>query len=170
VPQVIRDSKTPSGPVPISGLRGPVITDALARAFRDNGLTVRYVFTIDDFDPMDSQSMRQQVGMAEHMGKPFARIPSPDPAVASDFARYHATRFLATFDRIGIRPEELPLAPRPVRRGEARSRDRSRTPPRRDGPRDLCERVERAQGGRLAAGLGRLRAVRQDRHHSRDRL
>jgi len=107
VPQVIRDSKTPSGPVPISGLRGPVITDALARAFRDNGLTVRYVFTIDDFDPMDSQSMRQQVGMAEHMGKPFARIPSPDPAVASDFARYHATRFLATFDRIGIRPEEL---------------------------------------------------------------
>ena len=26
---VIRDSKTPSGPVPISSLRGPVITDAL---------------------------------------------------------------------------------------------------------------------------------------------
>lgn len=107
VPQVIRDSKTPSGPVPISGLRGPVITDALARAFRDNGLDVRYVFTIDDFDPMDSQSMRQQAGMAEHMGKPFARIPSPDPAVASDFARYHADRFLATFERIGIRPQEI---------------------------------------------------------------
>lgn len=107
VPQVIRDSKTPSGPVPISGLRGPVITDALARAFRDNGLAVRYVFTIDDFDPMDSQSMRQQTGMAEQMGKPFARIPSPDPAIASDFARYHATRFLATFERIGIRPDEL---------------------------------------------------------------
>ena len=107
VPQVIRDSKTPSGPVPISGLRGPVITDALARAFRDNGIAVRYVFTIDDLDPMDSQSMRQEVGMAEHMGKPFARIPSPDPAVASDFARYHATRFLATFERLGIRPQEL---------------------------------------------------------------
>ncbi len=107
VPHVIRDSKTPSGPVPISGLRGPVITDALYRAFREHGLAVRYVFTIDDYDPMDSQTMREQAGFAEHMGKPFANIPSPDPAVASDFARYHAGRFLATFDRIGIHPEEL---------------------------------------------------------------
>ena len=38
---VIRDSKTPSGPVPISGLRGPVITDALYRAFREHGLSIR---------------------------------------------------------------------------------------------------------------------------------
>ncbi len=107
IPHVIRDSKTPSGPVPISSLRGPVITDALYRTFRDHGLNVRYVFTIDDYDPMDSQSMRQQAGMAEHMGKPFFKIPSPDPAVASDFARYHAQRFLSTFERVGIHPEEI---------------------------------------------------------------
>ena len=104
---VIRDSKTPSGPVPISSLRGPVITDALYRAFREHGLDVRYVFTIDDYDPMDSQSMRQQAGMAEQMGKPFFTIPSPDPAVAGDFARYHAQRFLSTFDRVGIHPTEI---------------------------------------------------------------
>ena len=107
IKHVIRDSKTPSGPVPISSLRGPVITDALYRAFREHGLDVRYVFTIDDYDPMDSQSMRQQSGMAEHMGKPFFRIPSPDPAAANDFARYHADRFLSTFARVGIRPEEI---------------------------------------------------------------
>ena len=107
VPHVIRDSKTPSGPVPISSLRGPIITDALYRTFREHGLNVRYVFTIDDYDPMDSQSMRDQAGMAEHMGKPFATIPSPDPTVASDFARYHADRFLSTFERLGIHPEEI---------------------------------------------------------------
>lgn len=106
-PHVIRDSKTPSGAVPISALRGPIITDALYRTFKRRGLQVRYVFTIDDYDPMDSQSMRQQAGMAEHMGKPFCDIPSPDPAVASDFARYHATRFLATFEQLGIHPEEI---------------------------------------------------------------
>ena len=105
VPHVIRDSKTPSGPVPISGLRGPVITDALYRTFREHGLAVRYVFTIDDFDPMDSQSITQQVGMAEHMGKPLFKIPSPEPG--KDFARYHAERFLATFDHVGIHPEEI---------------------------------------------------------------
>ena len=106
VAHVIRDSKTPSGPVPISSLRGPIITDALYRSFKDHGLAVRYVFTIDDYDPMDSQSMRQQTGMAEHMGKPFASIPSPD-ASATDFARYHAERFLSTFADLGIHPEEI---------------------------------------------------------------
>ena len=105
VKHVIRDSKTPSGPVPISSLRGPVITDALYRSFREHGLDVRYVFTIDDYDPMDSQSMKQQSGMAEHMGKPFFKIPSPEPG--KDFARYHAERFLSTFERVGIHPEEI---------------------------------------------------------------
>ena len=103
---VIRDSKTPSGEIPISSLRGPIITDALYRTFKRRGLRVRYVFTIDDYDPMDSQSMKAKAGMAEHMGKPFAVIPSPDLAF-SDFAKLHATRFLATFAELGIRPEEI---------------------------------------------------------------
>jgi lysyl-tRNA synthetase class 1 len=104
---VIRDSKTPSGEIPISNLRGPIITDALYRTFKKRGLAIRYVFTIDDYDPMDSASMKLQEGVAQHMGKPFCDIPSPDPAVASDFARYHATRFLATFELLGIHPEEI---------------------------------------------------------------
>ncbi len=93
--------------MPISSLRGPIITDALCRTFRERGLRVRYVFSIDDYDPMDSQSMRQHAGMALHMGKPFSTIPSPDPASATDFARYHAGKFLATFADLGIRPEDL---------------------------------------------------------------
>jgi lysyl-tRNA synthetase class 1 len=104
VPHVIRDSKTPSGPVPVSGLRGPVITDALYRTFRSHGLAVRFVYTIDDYDPMDSQSMRERAEMAPHMGKPLCAIPTPEPG-ATDFADYHATRFIATFERLGIRPE-----------------------------------------------------------------
>ena len=105
VKHVIRDSKTPSGAVPISSLRGPVITDALYRTFHEHGLDVRYVFTIDDVDPMDSQSMKQQAGMAEHMGKPLFKIPSPEPG--KDFARFHGEQFLSTFARVGIRPEEV---------------------------------------------------------------
>jgi lysyl-tRNA synthetase class 1 len=104
---VIRDSKTPSGAVPISGLRGPIITDALYRTFKKRGLRIRYVFTIDDYDPMDSQSLKEKAAWAEHMGKPFAHIPSPEPSVASDFARYHASAYLDTFATLGIRPEEI---------------------------------------------------------------
>jgi lysyl-tRNA synthetase class I/transcription elongation GreA/GreB family factor len=104
---VIRDSKTPSGAVPISGLRGPIITDALYRTFKKHGLQIRYVFTIDDYDPMDSQSLKEKAAWVEHMGKPFAHIPSPEPSVASDFARYHASAYLETFATLGIRPEEI---------------------------------------------------------------
>ncbi|MBM4434936.1 MAG: lysine--tRNA ligase [Chloroflexi bacterium] len=103
---VIRDSKTPSGTVPISGLRGPIITDALYRTFKRRGLRIRYVFTIDDYDPMDSASMKLVAGMAEHMGKPLSAIPSPDPAYG-DFARHNADRYLATFGKLGIRPEAV---------------------------------------------------------------
>jgi lysyl-tRNA synthetase class 1 len=102
---VVRDSKTPSGPIHIGSLRGPVISDALFRTFRGAGLDVRFVYTIDDYDPMDSQSMKERAGMAEHMGKPLWAIPSPDPSVASDFAEYHATRFIALFAGLGITPE-----------------------------------------------------------------
>jgi len=104
IPHVIRDSKTPSGAVPVSGLRGPIITDALYRAFQARGLTVRFVYTIDDYDPMDSQTMLQREETREHMGKPLCDIPSPDP-LASDWAAYHAGRFIATFAGLGIRPE-----------------------------------------------------------------
>jgi lysyl-tRNA synthetase, class I len=104
-PHVVRDSKTPSGPVHIGSLRGPVISDALYRTFKGAGLDVRFVYTIDDYDPMDSQSMKERAGMAEHMGKPLCAIPSPDPSVAPDFAEYHAARFIALFAGLGITPE-----------------------------------------------------------------
>lgn len=100
----IRDSKTPSGTIPISSLRGPVITSALHRTFIAHGLPCRFVYTIDDYDPMDSQTMRAQEGMAAQMGKPFCNIPSPDPAY-TDWARFHGERFIATFAGLGIEPE-----------------------------------------------------------------
>ncbi|MFN2520040.1 MAG: lysine--tRNA ligase [Candidatus Limnocylindria bacterium] len=103
-PHVVHDSKTPSGTVPISGLRGPVISDVLYRTFRASGLEVRFLYGIDDMDPMDSQSMRSNEAMAPNMGKPLSAIPSPDGA-ASDYAAYHAGRFLSTFADLGIHPE-----------------------------------------------------------------
>lgn len=101
----VHDSKTPSGTVPVSGLRGPVISDAIARAARAAGRRVRFLYGIDDMDPMDSQSMRSQEGMAEQMGRPLCNIPTPDPSVGADYADYHAKRFLSTFADLGIRPE-----------------------------------------------------------------
>jgi lysyl-tRNA synthetase class 1 len=103
VAHTIHDSKTPSGTVPISALRGPVITDAVFRAFTQNGLTVRFLYGIDDMDPMDAATMKLNEQLAPHMGKPLWSIPAPDGT--GDYASYHASRYLATFAGLGIVPE-----------------------------------------------------------------
>ncbi len=103
-PQVVNDSKTPSGTAAISALRGPIMHDAIYRAMRDAGHEVRFAFGIDDMDPMDSQSMRSNEALAPHMGKPLFRIPAPEGG-APNYADLHAARFLTTFADLGIHPE-----------------------------------------------------------------
>ena len=103
VAHTIHDSKTPSGTVPFGHLRGPVISDAVYRACLRNGLTVRFVYGVDDMDPMDAATMRLNETLAPHMGKPLWTIPAPDGS--GDFGWYHAQRYIGTFAGLGIRPE-----------------------------------------------------------------
>ena len=56
-PQVVNDSKTPSGTVHVGSLRGPVLLDVIARALRLNGIETSYLYGVDDMDPMDAQSL-----------------------------------------------------------------------------------------------------------------
>ena len=53
-PQVVNDSKTPSGTVHVGSLRGPVIHDAIWRALRQRGLDVTFLYGVDDLDAMDA--------------------------------------------------------------------------------------------------------------------
>ena len=52
-PQIINDSKTPSGRVHVGALRGVLIHDAIFRTLKEKGTPVRYLFGVDDFDPVD---------------------------------------------------------------------------------------------------------------------
>ena len=56
-PQVVNDSKTPSGTVHVGSLRGPVVVDTIARALRDAGVPVELRYGVDDLDPMDAQAL-----------------------------------------------------------------------------------------------------------------
>src|SRR5438093_2149178 len=105
-PQVVNDSKTPSGTVPTGALRGPIIHDAIARALREAGLATRFLYGTDDMDPMDSQSMKSDEHVGQHMGKPLMAIPAPG-AGGTDYAEYHQARFLASFPTVGVKPDEL---------------------------------------------------------------
>ena len=104
-PQVVNDSKTPSGTVHVGSLRGVVIHDAIVRALRDAGRDVRFLYGIDDLDAMDSATLASREGLTEHMGRPLKDVPAPAGSVHRSWARHFGHTFLDTFARLGVEPE-----------------------------------------------------------------
>jgi lysyl-tRNA synthetase class 1 len=104
-PQVINDSKTPSGTVHVGSLRGPVLLDVIVRAMRARGLEITYLYGVDDMDPMDAQSLLTPDAVAASMGKPLAHIPDQEPDGHASYARHHAEIFIGIFRELGIRPD-----------------------------------------------------------------
>jgi lysyl-tRNA synthetase class 1 len=104
-PQVINDSKTPSGTVHVGSLRGPVLLDVIARALRTNGIETTYLYGVDDLDPMDAQALLTPDAVASAMGKPLAHIPDQAGDCHASYARHHAQVFIDIFDGLGIHPD-----------------------------------------------------------------
>ncbi len=104
-PQVVNDSKTPSGTVHVGSLRGPVILDVIARALRARGLPTTLLYGVDDLDPMDAQALLTPDAVERSMGVPLANVPDPADDGHASYARHFAQRFIDTFDRLGIRPD-----------------------------------------------------------------
>lgn len=105
-PQVINDSKTPSGTVHIGSLRGPVIHDEIWRALRRAGVEATFRYGVDDLDPMDSQALLTPDAVDRYMGVPLAHVPAPPGSDAASYARHFVGElFLGTFEPLGLHPE-----------------------------------------------------------------
>jgi lysyl-tRNA synthetase class 1 len=105
-PQIVNDSKTPSGTVHVGSLRGVVLHDAIARAIGQRGLPVRFLYGVDDLDPMDTQAHLSGDAIAQYMGVPLSRVPPPSGSTAASYARHFVGElFLQTFEPLGVRPE-----------------------------------------------------------------
>jgi lysyl-tRNA synthetase class 1 len=104
-PQVINDSKTPSGTVHVGSLRGPVLLDVIVRALRDRGLPTELRYGIDDLDPMDAQALLTPDAIERSMGVPLADVADPADDGHPSYARHFAEQFIATFDGLGIHPD-----------------------------------------------------------------
>ena len=105
-PQVVNDSKTPSGTVHVGSLRGPVVHDVIARALRARGVPVEFRYGVEDMDAMDAQALLTPDAVEKYMGVPLFRVPAPDGSTAKNYARHFVeTLFFPTFARLGIRPE-----------------------------------------------------------------
>jgi lysyl-tRNA synthetase, class I len=103
-PQVVNDSKTPSGTVHVGSLRGVVLHDAIRRAVADRGLQVELRYGVEDLDPMDAQALLTPDAVERYMGMPLAHVPAPEGSPHVNYARHFAGLFVETFARLGIRP------------------------------------------------------------------
>ncbi len=104
-PQVVNDSKTPSGTVHVGSLRGVVLHDAIVRALRERDVPVEFRYGVEDLDPMDTQAFLTGDAVDRSMGMPLCSVPPPAGSSAPNYARHFANLFLDTFAGLGIRPQ-----------------------------------------------------------------
>ncbi len=101
-PQLINDSKTPSGRVHVGSLRGVLIHDALYRALRQKGTAVTYQYGVDDYDPLDGLPADAAPSLRDYMGYPLCNIPAPHGSNAADLADHYISEFLEIFPELGV--------------------------------------------------------------------
>src|SRR5450759_3763662 len=105
-PQIVNDSKSPSGTVHVGSLRGVVLHDAIHRALLGAGLEAKFLYGVDDMDAMDSQALLTPDAVDRYMGAPLSRVPAPEGSTAANYARHFVgSIFFKTFDLLGIKPE-----------------------------------------------------------------
>ncbi|MGA2749512.1 MAG: lysine--tRNA ligase [Verrucomicrobiota bacterium] len=104
-PQIINDSKTPSGRAHVGALRGPLIHDAIFRTLKARGVPVRYLFGVDDYDPVDEIPYGQAEHFEKYLGAPLCNTPPPPGSNATDMAEHYISEFFSVFAELGIRPE-----------------------------------------------------------------
>jgi lysyl-tRNA synthetase class 1 len=104
-PQVVNDSKTPSGTVHVGSLRGPVILDVITRALRAAGHETTLLYGIDDLDAMDAQALLTPDAIERSMGVPLAHIPDQVDDGHASYARHHAQVFIDLFADLGVKPD-----------------------------------------------------------------
>ncbi len=102
---IVRDEKTASGRVHVGSMRGVVIHGVVAETLQSENIACRYLYEINDFDPMDGLPVYlDQKSFAQHMGKPLCNVPSPD-GKAANFAEYFAEEFIGVIKEAGYSPE-----------------------------------------------------------------
>jgi lysyl-tRNA synthetase class 1 len=104
-PQVVNDSKTPSGTVHVGSLRGPVILDVITRALRAAGHATTLLYGVDDLDAMDAQALLTPDAIERSMGVPLAHIPDQVGDGHASYARHHAQVFIDLFADLGVKPD-----------------------------------------------------------------
>jgi lysyl-tRNA synthetase class 1 len=99
---------TPSGTVHIGNFREIISTELVARALREAGKTVRFIYSWDDYDVFRKapKNMPNQEELTEKLRFPITMVPDPFGRDES-YARHHEVDIETALPRVGIYPEYL---------------------------------------------------------------
>jgi lysyl-tRNA synthetase class 1 len=105
-PIVLAAGITPSGVVHVGNFREVMTVDLVARALRDQGVSVRFIYSWDDFDvfrkvPVDAP---EQDMLEKNLRRSVADVPDPF-GEADSYASHHIEQFEASLTPLGIAPE-----------------------------------------------------------------
>lgn len=99
---------TPSGVVHIGNFREVITVDLVARALKDLGKSVRFIYSWDDFDTFRKVPLNlpNQEELHKHLRKPISVVPDPYGECAS-YAQKNEKVFEKELNILGINPEFL---------------------------------------------------------------
>ncbi len=97
---------TPSGVVHVGNFREVMTVDLVARALRDRGADVRFIYSWDDFDVFRKvpEGMPNRELLAGHLGRSIVDVPDPWDQHDS-YASHHIAQFERSLEPLGIKPE-----------------------------------------------------------------
>ena len=103
---VVAAGITPSGVIHVGNFREVMTVDLVARALRDRGCKVRFIYSWDDFDVFRKvpAGMPQPEMLEENLRRSVADVPDPFGRDES-YAAHHIADFEASLEVIAIRPE-----------------------------------------------------------------
>jgi lysyl-tRNA synthetase class 1 len=110
---VVASGVAPSGSVHFGHLREVMSTELVARALRDRGKQVRFIYSWDDYDVFRKVpvNLPRQEELARHLRKPVVDVPDPF-AAADNYAAGFEHSLEQVMPRLGIAPEYLYQAQR----------------------------------------------------------
>ncbi|MFT7507827.1 MAG: lysyl-tRNA synthetase class 1, partial [Acidimicrobiales bacterium] len=104
-PIIVRDEKTASGQVHVGSLRSAALHAIVADVLNDRGIKVKFLFEINDFDPMDGiPGYLDEAEYKKYMGRPLYSIPSPVEGY-ENFAELYGQEYVEVVGRIGFGAE-----------------------------------------------------------------
>lgn len=95
---------TPSGTIHIGNFREVITTEIVARALRDKGKKVRFLYSWDDYDRFRKVPKNVSEEYEKYIGMPLSEFPSPFDKNMS-YAEYFEEEFEESLEKVGIKPD-----------------------------------------------------------------